>query len=83
MNKLIIAILSFLMGIALSIFLLGAYLSQLNENTITFQTDSPWFNDCKGTDYGDFIFIFGTMDCEDIGLEQYALDKQGEKDGKE
>ncbi len=29
---------------------------------------SPWYDECVGKEYGDFMFTFGTMDCGDINL---------------
>jgi len=80
MNKTIIAIISFIIGFLLCVLLISFFLAQLNENTITFQTDSPWFSDCKGENSPDFVFIFGTLDCEDLGLEEFVNNKtKGEK----
>lgn len=66
-----------IVGMVISLFFLTLALDSINENTITFQTDSPWFNDCKGKEYGEFIFTFGTLDCEDLGLENFERVSNG------
>ena len=66
-------IIGFILGCFAMIILMAFTLSSFNEETITFQTDSEWFSECRGDNYGDFVLIWGTMDCEDIGLEKLML----------
>ena len=69
----LLIIIGFILGCFAMIIFIAFTLSSFNENTVTFQTDSEWFSECVGPDYGDFILIFGTMNCEDIGLEKMRL----------
>jgi len=66
-------LLGFMLGSFAMMMLMGFTLSKFNEDTVTFQTDSEWFSECIGHEYGDFVLIWGTMDCEDMGLDKMRL----------
>lgn len=65
-------ILGIVIGAVAMLILTGFFLSSLNENTISFETDSPWFSECWGDDEYEFVFMFGTLDCDDLNLNSFS-----------